>query len=380
VRILIHSNGPMVATGYGRQVELLAPRLKELGHEVAISAFSGLSGSSVEWDGVTVFPQGQLKFGLDMIEGYADLFEADLVLTLMDVRMLDEAAPRLKRFKTLAWTAVDCSPVSRPDLIALEAANAKPLAMSRFGQRQLEMAGFKDVPYAPHVVDTAVFAPPADVVALRQAQDLDPDLFLIGICAANSDVLRKGWPEQFEAFRRFADGKDDVRLLVHSLARSVNGFPLDQMARDIGIAEKVMFSDSFAQLAGLMTPEVMADWFGCIDLLSLCSYGEGFGVPLIEAQACGTPVVTTDGSAMTELGRVGFLVKSDAYWNPIHRAWWRRPHVAGIASAYNRAYKIRNSARSAEESREAFVFAQDYSADLVIPAVWGPLLESLAEA
>ena len=39
----------------------------------------------------------------------------------------------------------------------------------------------------------------------------------------------------------------------------------------------------------------MADWYGCLDVLSSCSYGEGFGIPLIEAQAY--TVQTSDPSA-----------------------------------------------------------------------------------
>ena len=46
MKILIHSNAPWVPSGYGSQVMLMLPRLRALGHEVAVSSFYGLSGSA----------------------------------------------------------------------------------------------------------------------------------------------------------------------------------------------------------------------------------------------------------------------------------------------------------------------------------------------
>ena len=38
----------------------------------------------------------------------------------------------------------------------------------------------------------------------------------------------------------------------------------------------------------------MAGWYRSLDVLSACSYGEGFGLPILEAQACGSPAIVTD--------------------------------------------------------------------------------------
>ena len=49
MKILWHSNSPWARTGYGTQTALWVPRLAELGHEIAISAFHGLQGSPIPW-------------------------------------------------------------------------------------------------------------------------------------------------------------------------------------------------------------------------------------------------------------------------------------------------------------------------------------------
>lgn len=348
MRILIHSNAPWTPTGYGRQIKLLAPQLKELGHNVAISAFYGLSGGPIDWDGITVFPAGNAPYGTDVLPYHAMNFGADVVITLMDFWKLRPAADALRNFRVLAWLPVDCKPLGRPDREALLASGAQPVAMSRFGSNVLAADGFQPF-YVPHGVDLEVFKPPADREALRTELGLD-EFFLVGICAANSDAFRKAWPEQFEAFAAFADARPDARLMVHSQVRSNNGFPLDQLAADIGIADKVIFSDQYPQTAGLMGDDMMADWFGCLDLLSACSYAEGFGLPIMEAQACGTQTVVTDASAMRELA-AGDVVSGTPWWNPIHRAWWSRPDVNDITDAYEAAYAAKRDALPLRDPR-----------------------------
>lgn len=375
MKILIHSNGPMVPTGYGKQVRLLAPRLQAAGHDVAISAFYGLSGSPIMWEGIPILPAGGRDFGIDVLPYHARNHGAELVITLMDFWKLAPVAEALRDLHVLAWLPADCDPLGRPDAETLAHSGAQAVAMSRFGKRVLDDAGFPSL-YAPHAVDAAVFKPPADRRALRAELGLD-DFFLIGICAANRDALRKAWPEQFEAFRRFSLEVPEARLMVHSEARSGNGFPLDQLAGDLGIADRVIFSDQYALVSGLMDDEAMAGWFGCLDVLSACSYAEAFCVPMIEAQACGTPVIATNGSAMEENVWAGWKVLSDRYWNPVHRAWWNRPSVDSITTRYRYAYQAWQSEGLVSRREQAAAGAGRFAADDVVARYWLPILEAV---
>ncbi len=55
---------------------------------------------------------------------------------------------------------------------------------------------------------------------------------------------------------------------------------------------------------GLANPtnEELRALYSCADLMLFPSLQEGFGWPIIEAQACGCPVVTSDRAPMTEVG------------------------------------------------------------------------------
>src|SRR6185503_18210188 len=144
-RILIHSNAPWVPTGYGLQTRNLVRGLKDLGHEVAVSAFAGLGGADVTWEDTLVMPGGQMGFGVDMIIPHMERYNPDLTITLMDLWKLEALGSSLRRYNVAAWLPVDCTPMSRRDLNTLIMSQVKPIAMSRFGLRQINNEMFKGV-------------------------------------------------------------------------------------------------------------------------------------------------------------------------------------------------------------------------------------------
>lgn len=396
VKILIHSNAPWQATGYGKQTALLIPRLVLDGHEVVVSCVSGLDGGSVKWsvpqtlDVIRCLPRGQFDFGIDTLPAYIEDERPDLVLTIMDCRMLAPVAEHLSKISCPLWSWVpsDTSPLSRPELAYLTTSKARPLAMSRFAERLLLKEGLAS-DYAPHMVDTTVFTSvpepipgvygtvwPGDPNSEREDLGIPEDAFVIGMVAANHDAIRKGFPEQFEAFRRHREVNKKAYLVVHTIPQSSRGMDLFALASDLGIGEHTSFAPPLPQITGRLDDRYMARLYRSFDVLSACSYAEGFGVPLLEAQACGTPVVTTSFGAMEELGRLGFRVGSEPFWNPVHRAWWGRPNIDEIAAGYayfagakhpNEAYRVRVT-----ES------VQQFDADTLYASVWRPLLAEVS--
>jgi glycosyltransferase involved in cell wall biosynthesis len=376
VKILWYSNGAHVPSGYGQQTLTFVPRIASLGHEVAVAAFHGVQGAPQVWDGVMVYPaSGEDPWSQDVLLGHYGHHQADLLITLMDAWVLDPA--RLQGMNTAHWMPIDCAPLSALDKRVLTGPG-RPIAMSEFGRRQLEEAGWAPL-YVPHGIETAKWAPLPGRDDARRQLGLE-DRFLIGICAANQDPLRKGFAEQFEAFSLFLKNHPDALLLVHSRAQTAQGVDLQALANHLGLGESVQFGDQYNIAAGLTRQEERARWFGLLDILSNCSYGEGFGLPVLEAQACGTPVVVTDAAAMTELCGAGWLVEGSNWWNKGHLAMWQRPSVDAIAGAYEEAYQLRASGRMTAWREQAREFALGYDADRVLADHWVPALKELADA
>jgi glycosyltransferase involved in cell wall biosynthesis len=376
IRILLHSNSPWVGTGYGQQCAIWAPRLASLGHEVIISAFWGLNGASTQWNGHLVLPGGQDPYGSDIIVSHARYVKADLVITLMDVWPLDANQVRSLRadhgIPVAHWMPVDCNPLGVMDERHLKATGAIPVAMSRYGQAKLAEAGLDSL-YVPHGIEATRTFTPGKRDEARKALGVD-DRFVIAMNAANKDAIRKGFPEQMLAFARFRKKHPEALLMMHSLAMAPGALDLQGLASRLGILDSVRFADQYAYLTGLLTPQAMAAWMSAADVGSNCSYGEGFGLAPVEFQACETPVVVTDATAMTELAGPGWKVKGEPFWNSAHAAWWTRPSPAGIVKAYEAAFD-----RAAHRRQPSRKFALQYDADTVLTQYWKPALDTIME-
>jgi glycosyltransferase involved in cell wall biosynthesis len=378
---MIHSNGPMVPSGYGRQTELLMAQLAELGHEVAVSCFHGVTGGILDYNGIPVYPAGQAPFSVDVLIPHAEHFRADLVITLMDAWQLLPIAEQLKAMRKggtelALWLPVDCQPLGQGDREILRRTGATPIAMSLHGLQMLQDAGYTPVPYVPHSVDLDQFYPiSTEDRAAWRAQCGVSDNQVIGICAANRDRFRKAWPEQLRAVSLYRRTNPDVRLMIHTVTYGPNGLDLRQMVADMGIGDITIFTADYPQLAGLIDDGDMRLWYNGLDLLSNCSYAEGFGLTMLEATACGTPVLATKASSMPQLAR--WTVGGEEFWNPVHRAWWIRPHVAEIVGAYRYALEHAASHGSRSSIAEA---VGDYEREAVRDTFWAPVLATLGGA
>ena len=373
MKILIHSNAPIVNTGYGQQVAIFAPRLRDLGHEIVISAFYGIQGAPMSWEGMKVLPGSTTgdPYGTGILLEHARHERADLVLTLMDIWVLEPSL--LAQMPVAHWLPVDCAPLSALDRACLAGSGAMPVARSRFGESQLREHGFSPqfVPHGLHPLYCGEL--PSREDARREFGC--PDQFVIGMNAANKDAFRKGMAEQFAAFARLNQKHPDTLLLVHGMVAEQGALDLNALAQSVGIAHAVRYVDQYAYLTGQIPVGHLAAWYRALDLYSGCSLGEGFGIPLIEAQAAGVPVVVTDASAMPENAGAGWVVPGEKFWNPTHKAFWTKPNIGDIYKVYEKAY-LRDRAYEAKRAK-ARDFAMRFEPDHVTTEYWKPVLEHL---
>ena len=377
MRVLIYGNAPWCPSlsGYGTQAALLGRILRKAGYEIAYSPFHGLQGVPLQWEGFPVFPGSSVDpWALDLLPAHYRHFGADLLITLMDAWVLNPAA--IAGLNVAHWLPADCERLSALDRRMLDAGGHRPIAMSRFGEAQMKAAGY-DALYAPHALDMRnVWKALEDRDEVRKQLGLDGK-FVILVNAANQDPDRKGLSEQFDAFTSFAARHDDAVMLVHTRAETPQGANLPALISALGMDGRILLSDQYQVAAGLIGEDQMARWHCVGDVLSNCAWGEGFGLAVLQSQACGTPVIVTDCSAMTELCGSGWKVPGQRKWNKGHQAWWTIPFVTAIGKAYEKAYLKARDPAMREKARR---FALAYDADRVYAEHWEPVLKELLPA
>lgn len=116
-------------------------------------------------------------------------------------------------------------------------------------------------------------------------------------------------------------------------------FDRDEALKGIKYREDVRF-------IGYVPDEDMPALYSAAELFVFPTLYEGFGIPVLEAQACGTPVLTSDGSALPEVGG-----EAAVYVNPYS--------VEDIAGGMLRV--LRNRELAAELSRRGLENVKRFS-------------------
>jgi len=242
----------------------------------------------------------------------------------------------------------------------------------------LKDAEFDPVFYVPHSPE-AIYYSDVDKAEAKAKFGWEGK-FVIGMVAANKGYpSRKSFPQVFEAVAKFikSDQRKDVILYLHTESRSPWGVRLDTMLEHYGVPhDNVRFVDQYRYVVG-MGSEYMVDAYNAMDVLVNPSMGEGFGIPIIEAQACGTPVIVTNWTSMPELCFFGEKV-GGMKWYTSQASWQMIPHADRILEALRKYYNMSDSRRKkgAELARRK---ALEYHPDYVTKHYWEPVLEQINE-
>jgi glycosyltransferase involved in cell wall biosynthesis len=152
--------------------------------------------------------------------------------------------------------------------------------------------------------------PATAVDAFRRRQDL-PDHFVLYV---GSLEPRKNLPLLLRAYHRLRhEGQTDWPLVL----AGGKGWLYEEIFRtvqDLGLQESVRFP-------GFVLYDELPLWYNAAGLFVYPSLYEGFGLPALEAMACGTPVVVSAASSLPEVvGSAGVVVDCAHDEVPLSRA------------------------------------------------------------
>jgi glycosyltransferase involved in cell wall biosynthesis len=262
-------------------------------------------------------------------------FKPDIVLTYRDpwMDMFISKSPLLPYFHWVWMPTVDSDPQKQSWIEGFAKTDAI-LCYSEFGIKTLE----KDAGHLLNVVgcaspgiDPKIYKP-YDKKQIRQELGLLPDINIVGTVMRNQK--RKLFPELIKSFSKFLkvappEIKDNTYLLLHTsypekmgwnlgyhiseeevgsrvlttyVCKNCKQYKIDFFKDTLNYCERcksiscVMPSVSF----GLEVPDLVKI-YNCMDLYVQYAICEGFGMPQVEATACGVPIASSNYSAMEDV-------------------------------------------------------------------------------
>jgi glycosyltransferase involved in cell wall biosynthesis len=136
--------------------------------------------------------------------------------------------------------------------------------------------------------------------AVRQRYQL-PDRFIYFVSTLEP---RKGIDTLLEAFAIIAPTQPDVKLVI----TGKRGWYTEQIFAQI---EHLQLAPRI-QITDYVPDEDLPALYNCADVLAFPSRYEGFGLTVLEAMACGTPVICSNSSSLPEVaGDAALLVPPD---------------------------------------------------------------------
>jgi glycosyltransferase involved in cell wall biosynthesis len=419
MKILWISNAPWMPSGYGSQTRQVGRRIAASGTGIEFVANDGTRGNVTgvelaakmndpEWANLLVRGSGYDRFSRDSVREDLEQSQADWVVSLYDAWVYTQGIedPFAGLPHVAGWVPVDHWPAPISLYGWLQNGHTA-IAMSRFGEHWLRVlseawtdagqASFA-VRYAPHAVDDVFQPTDSD---FRQSIGVPADAFLVGIVAANWGSLvydRKGMSDMAAALGMFMADHPDAYVYVHSVtgpgAEMI--FLPGCFAFNAVPTERLRFADQYRLKKQDYSDADMAAMYSAFDVLLATSRGEGFGVPVIEAQACGTPVIASNWTAQTELladepwaletmGPIrtasGWLVAVDMDYDAKQGANWGKPLITSIALGLRDAHEKLADPATRDGYRDAAIAkAANYRADRVFADHWKPLLDEMEES
>jgi glycosyltransferase involved in cell wall biosynthesis len=181
-------------------------------------------------------------------------------------------------------------PLQQRKLMAWAARNADAnVFVSELERREVtSMISVTRPTVSPHTVDPTVYHPPDESTAR------DPNLLVSVVHLDGGNSIRKCATESIRALALLGKTQPGLRLVL--AGQRGDAYPhLAQLANDLGIGERVSFPGSITREEKIRLMQ------RCAIYLQPSRF-EGFGLAVLEAMACGAPVVTSAVGAMSEVG------------------------------------------------------------------------------
>jgi len=374
LKILMVSEASFLSSGFGTYAKEILKRLHATGkYDIAELACYGKTNDpkdvSIDWkyyanavdEKDPRYPEYQSssenQFGRWRFERVLLDFKPDVVFDVRDYWMnsYQQFSPLRPFFHWVLMPTVDSEPQQEEWIDTFLHADAV-FTYSDFGRDTIAKQSNNKINYIDTTspgVDLQTFVPAADRKGLRKAFGLSEDLFIVGSVMRNQK--RKLIPDLFYAIKKLLEkceqtnnhelGKN-LYLYLHTSYPDA-GWDIPQLLKEYKIGNRVLFtysckscghfypslfqhpvavctrcgqkSCSMPNVSNGISSQNLAAVMNLFDIYVQYAICEGFGMPQVEASACGVPIASIDYSAMSDVVRKvnGYPIKVGQYFKEL---------------------------------------------------------------
>lgn len=411
-RILFLSEAAYLNTGYAKYSKEVISRMYDSGkYDIAEFSIYGSDSdprrNTIKWKNYPNLPDTQNEkqvqayksnninqFGSWRFERVCLDFEPDIVFTIRDFWMdsFIYHSPYRRIFSWAWMPTVDASPQNQ-EWIDMFSDAEYILTYSDWAKNVLQSHGGKTINTVGVASPSAspCFVP-MDKNKIRNEFNLKNDINIIGTVMRNQ--RRKLIPSLIEAFGRYIKKSKSTNtfLYLHTSFPDA-GWNIPQLMHENEISSKVLmtyvcekcghievsffrdskkvcskcknFASSPSSVSNGVSDENLAKIYNLFDLYVQCANSEGFGLPQVEAAACGIPVACTNYSAMEDI-----VNKLDAY--PISYSTYKEletgcnravPDIDSIVNVFDKFFICDKASRELKSIKTRELFENNYSWD-----------------
>jgi glycosyltransferase involved in cell wall biosynthesis len=352
IKVLYYGDGPMCHTGFGIVAKNILNGLFDTGKYEFHCLSINYHGEPHREGHLNCWATQRDPRGRDLFPQLLEKINPDILFTINDYDALtfvpqDLTAYRQKSGKQIKWVSympVDGRPVY-PEYVEMVKRHIDfPVLYTQYGLDAFQAVDPQfEVPYVYHGMDRKVFYKIKRELRTKLRKEANIHNKFV-VLAAGVNQIRKQFNLVIQSFAAFAQDKKDVLLYLHTQPYMPYGWDLIRLINLYGIRDKVVFTKGLDGPLGIEY-EDMRTMYSIADMYLHLACGEGFGLNLIEAAACGVPVMYHDATAPAEFMKGhGYPIPTDHHYIfPFHDRSLIRPipNIAKTVDALNLFYENR---------------------------------------
>lgn len=295
MKIMVLTDFDSVGSGYKTLAVPILTHLALMGHEIKVAGL--MYRGEEHWHPFSIIPCQNFQEGVGAIQNLAKLWDFDVILVAMDLpiqKKMYEQTSKLNK-KYIAITPLENPPLCMDWAMPLFQMD-RVFIISQMGTDAAEAVGLRNVEHLQIGIDTKEWRPALseEKERIRNGLDIPQDAFVV-LTVADNQERKNLWAALESIARLKKETERPIRYVLVTRVENPYGWRLKDLIHSLDLKKEVLLYER-----GL---DQKALWglYAVSDVYLQTSKAEGLGLPVMDAMACGVPVVATDTGAMTEL-------------------------------------------------------------------------------